>query len=86
MYFFLRLIVPEKISDIFDIEFKYSKVIQATRHVHPSVLCNLFFYLMCFVILSPFSASNYALHEFSTLHFLDFLQDLPGSNFTSCES
>ena len=32
MHFFLRLIVSEKITDTFDIKFKYLKVIQATRH------------------------------------------------------
>ena len=51
MHFFLRLIVSKKISDSFDIEFKYPKIVQATRLVQPSFLCNLFSYLICLVIL-----------------------------------
>ena len=63
--FFLPLIVSEKISDTFNIQFKYPKIIQVTRHVQPSILCNLFSYLTCLVILSLFFRPT-------TLHFVDF--------------
>ena len=43
VHFFLRLIVYEKISDTFDIEFKDPKIIQATRHLQPSILIRLKF-------------------------------------------
>ena len=56
MHFLLRLIVSEKISNTFDMEYKYPKIIKATPYVQPS-------FFIQFILLSHVSCYCYTSHR-----------------------